>query len=59
MFESADRDNSRLNAEIERFIDEWDGTVIGQDVKNMYENGSNYEGICEKMEIDYALYCEE
>jgi hypothetical protein len=41
---------------IERFIDVYDGTYIGQEVKNMYDNGSPYEVICEKMEIDYEEY---
>ena len=49
----ADRSNHRLNVEIERFIDAWEGTAIGQDVKNMYENGTSYEHICERMGIDY------
>ena len=51
-----DRSNHRLNVCIERFIEAWDGTYIGQSVKNMYENGSSYESICDLMEIDYADY---
>lgn len=54
-----DRTNRRLNTIIERFIDNYDGTSIGQDVRNMYENGSNYESICERMGIDYEDYKEE
>lgn len=50
---SFDRNNHRLNCEIERFIDQWDGTYIGQEIKNMYENGSTYESICDRMGIDY------
>lgn len=52
----ADRSNLRLNAEIERFIEAWDGTVVGYEVKNMYENGTSYEGICDAMNIDYSDY---
>ena len=55
----ADRNNHRLNVAIERYIDAWDGTIIGQQVKNMYENGTGYESICEAMQIDYEDYEEE
>ena len=55
----SDRSNHRLNAEIERQIDMWDGTIHGQTIKNMYENGSDYESICEVMQIDYEGYEEE
>lgn len=55
----ADRSNHRLNEEIESHIRQWDGTIHGQMVKNMYENGSGYESICEIMQIDYADYEEE
>lgn len=55
----ANRSNNRLNAEIERLIDVWDGTVFGQELKNMYENGSGYESICERAGIDYEDYEEE
>lgn len=51
--------NHRLNVEIERFIEAYDGTAIGQDVKNMYENGTDYEHICDCMGIDYNDYKEE
>ena len=51
-----ERPNYRLNCEIERFINQWEGTSIGQDVKNMYENGTSYEYICDKMEINYEDY---
>lgn len=54
-----DRNNHRLNVEIERFIEAWDGTIIGLQVKNMYENGTGYEYICEAMQIDYEDYEEE
>lgn len=52
----AGRTNHRLNWEIERFIDQWDGTIKGQEVKNMYENGTSYEAICEKIDRDYKDY---
>lgn len=55
----ADRGNHRLNAEIERNINQWYGTVHGQVIKNMYENGSDYESICEAANIDYEDYEEE
>jgi len=55
----ADIDNHRLNVIIEEYIDIWRGTAIGQSVKNMYENGSDYESICEVMQIDYEDYEEE
>lgn len=51
-----ERSNHRLNVEIERFIDAYEGTAIGVEVRNMYENGTSYESICEKMEIDYEDY---
>ncbi len=51
-----DRSNHRLNVEIERFIDAWGDTIIGHQVKNMYENGTDYESLCEAMNIDYADY---
>jgi len=50
------RGNQRLNEDIERYIDTWRGTAIGQSVKNMYENDSDYESICEVMQIDYEEY---
>ena len=38
---------------IEQFIRQYEGTSIGQSVKNMYENGESYEKICEFAGIDY------
>jgi len=38
-----DRSNQRLNEAIENTIRMWDGTIHGQTIRNMYENGSDYE----------------
>ena len=51
----ADRSNARLNEEIESKIRQWDGTIFGASLKNMYENGTSYEGICEYADIDYKI----
>ena len=48
----ADRSNARLNEEIE-------SKIFGASLKNMYENGTSYEGICEYADIDYKDYEEE
>ena len=53
------RGNQRLNAEIKRQIAAWDGTVHGFQIKSAYENGSEYESICELMGLDYEDYEEE
>ena len=50
------RNNKRLNADIEIFIAMYSGTAIGQAVKNAYENGTDYEGICDIAGIDYSDY---
>lgn len=55
----ADRSNARLNEEIESKIRQWDSTIFGASLKNMYENGTSYEGICEYADIDYEDYEEE
>jgi hypothetical protein len=55
----ADRSNKALNEAIEQMIRIWDGTIHGQTIKNMYENGTSYEGICEYADIDYEDYEEE
>lgn len=54
-----DRSNHKLNEEIERQIMMWDGTIFGFAVKNMYENGSDYESICKQLSIDYEDYVED
>ena len=53
------RPNHRLNVEIERHISIWDGTIHGQCIKNMWENGTDYESICEACGIDYSDYEED
>ena len=54
-----DRSNQRLNEAIENMIRMWDGTIHGQTIRNMYENGSDYESICEIAGIEYEDYEEE
>ena len=44
---------------IENMIRMWDGTIHGQTIRNMYENGSDYESICEIAGIEYEDYEEE
>lgn len=53
------RYNLKLNEEIERQISMWDGTIFGFAVKNMYENGTDYETICDQLGIDYEDYTED
>lgn len=50
------RENQRLNVMIERYIEAYDGTSIGQSVRNMYENGTSYETICDWIGLTYADY---
>ncbi len=49
----ADRTNVELNNEIEKFIEIWDGTIIGYQVRNAYMNGTEYEKICALAQMDY------
>lgn len=55
----ADRSNHRLNAEIEKQISMWYGTIHGQTLKRMYDNGCDYSDICEVANIDYEDFEEE
>lgn len=48
-----DRSNESLNYEIEKLINQWDGTIFGAEIRNMYENGCDYEHICEAAGIEY------
>ena len=48
------RDNSYLNTEIERYIEQYSGTSIGESVRNMYENGTGYETICDRIGMDLS-----
>ena len=43
---------------IENFIEAYEGTAIGQDVKNMYENETDLESICDYAGIPYEE-CED
>lgn len=53
------RNNSYLNYVIEKFIDQYDGTSIGESIRNMYENGSSYESICDCLDLEYEDFCED
>lgn len=55
----SNRDNNRLNCEIECFIEQWWGTCRGMDVKNMFENGTPYICICECMGIAYSDFSDD
>lgn len=55
----ADRSNKTLNEAIDQMIRIWNGTIHGQTIKNMYENGTDYESICDVAGIDYEDYREE
>ena len=48
-----DRDNRELNEVIESHIRQWDGTIHGYCVKNAWENGTDYEAMCEMIGINY------
>ena len=54
-----DRSNTRLNEEIESIIRQWDSTVYGVQIKRMWENGTDYETMCENCNLDYAEYEED
>lgn len=53
------RDNSYLNTEIERYIEQYSGTSIGESARNMYENGTDYEYICDMIGWDYTDFCSQ
>ena len=59
MEKSKYRGNTKLNEVIEKHIQQWDGTVHGLIVKNAYENGCDYEAVCDVAGIDYADYEED
>lgn len=42
-----------VEEKINEMIRTWEGTVFGESLKNMYENGTSYECICEYAGIDY------
>ncbi|MBE6677961.1 MAG: hypothetical protein E7597_04115 [Ruminococcaceae bacterium] len=53
------RNNNYLNVEIERYIEQYWGTSIGTSVRNMYENGTDYEKICDMIGWDYDDFCND
>lgn len=53
-----DINEDELRYDIELYIDLWQGTACGEDVRNMYENGSSLESICEYLGWDYLAYAE-
>ena len=55
----ADRSNARLNNEIWSYIRQWEGTIRGQCIRNMWENGTCYESICEEIGININDYEED
>lgn len=52
-------DEDALRYDIEQYIEIWAGTSIGEDAKNMYENGSSLESICDYLGWEYSRYAEE
>ena len=52
----ADRSNMELNEAIEKMISMWSGTIYGFQIKNAWENGTDYESMCEICNIDYGDY---
>lgn len=53
------RTNKRLNEYIEQQIRVWSGTAHGVMIRNAYENGCDYETICELIGIDYEDWEED
>lgn len=51
--------NHRLDCEIQRLIDVWEGTIMGLQIKNMYENGTSYDSICDFLGLDYNDYADD
>ena len=43
----------RMHEEIQSFINQYNGTIIGYEVKNMLDNGTDLESICDYAEIPY------
>lgn len=42
-----------LRNEIQSVIDQWDGTIYGYQLKNMVDNGTDLESVCDFAGIDY------
>jgi hypothetical protein len=53
------RSNEKLNLEILKHIADWNGTVHGSAIKTMWDNGDDYEKICEAASIDINKFPEE
>lgn len=39
---------------IKSFIDQYEGTAIGESVKNMLDNDTDLESICDYADIEYS-----
>lgn len=53
------RSNKKLNNAILKHIADWNGTVHGSAIKTMWDNGDDYEKICEAASIDISQFPEE
>lgn len=53
------RSNKKLNKAILAHISDWKGTVHGTAIKTMWDNGDDYEKICEAASIDISQFPEE
>ncbi len=49
-------DTKALERDIEKYIESWDGTYMGEQVTNMYENGASLESICDLLDWDITGY---
>ena len=53
------RGNKRLNAEIEKAIGLWRGTIHGVQIEKAYNGDADYETVCEIAGIEYEEFAEE
>lgn len=51
-----ERRNKALNDAIESQIRQWEGTIHGYMIKNAWENGCDYETMCDLCDLDYEEY---
>ena len=49
----------RLDREIQSVIDQWEGTIFGYELKNMRDNGTDYETLCEKAGLLYEDFADD